>query len=167
MNELYCSIVGVGILVSGTVTADASALAQAVQRTDRSALLEFVRAHPESKFAPDALLLAAIDNVGRLHSSDTSDKNASLSCELWIERIDDGSAKVRWVIKGAKSASIYPLGISGEMPTSGEKTVALDDILRVLLTAHDKVGNEVSCWVSLGSTPPVVSDQKGSVVASV
>jgi hypothetical protein len=151
-TSVIAILAAVGIILTGTVSADAKAFALAIQNTEQDALVQFVREYPESQFAPDALLLAAIDNVGRLHDSAVSEDNDALTCELWIDRVDDNYAIVRWSIRGAETVSIYPLGIDGTAPADGEKKVSLDSQLRVLLRAHDAAGNEVSCWVSLGST---------------
>ena len=157
----------VGILLTGTVTADAKAFASAVQQPDRSGLVEFARSNPESQFAPDALLLAALDKVGRQQDKAVSEANEALTCQLWIDRVDDRTAKVRWSIKGAVSASIIPLNIGGNVPATGEKIVQFDNRIRVYLVARDAEGNETSCWVSLGSVAQEKKSLSDKMVVSV
>lgn len=166
-SSVIAIMAAVGILLTGTVTADAKAFASAIQQPDRNGLIEFARSNPDSQFAPDALLLAAVDKVGRQQDKGVSEANGNLTCQLWIDRIDAKTAKVRWSIKGAVSASIIPLGIEGAVPATGEETVQFDSRVRIYMTARDANGNETSCWVSLGSPALEEDSLVDKIVVSV
>ena len=151
-TSVLAILASVGIVLAGTVTADASVLAQAVQRGEPSALLDFVKQYPESKLAPDALLLAADVTKDRLEDSKVSDVNPALSCKLSIKRSGD-KAIVTWEIAGAVGVQLTPLGFKkgSPVPLKGEKTVKADDFLRVGLTVRDAAGNELQCSVILNT----------------
>lgn len=150
-TSIVAILASVGILLTGTVTADAAALASAVQAGTPDQLVGFVRQNPESDYAPDALLVAARLSAGRLESTATSTENPDLMCRLTIERVGD-KAVVRWSSTGASAIGLHPLGFpaGSAIPAAGEKTIPAVDFKRIIMTAVDAQGNKVKCIVFLG-----------------
>jgi hypothetical protein len=167
--SIVAILAALGIIVTGAITPDARAFAAAVRSTDSAALVRFARSYPESQFAPDALLVAAQDAKGREYDKAVSSVNGNLTCELWIERVEGGEAKVRWSISGASEAGLMPLNSKGTLPASGERTVKLEGLARVFLKVRDSSGNEASCWVTTNGSAKSddVPPPPPSLVASV
>lgn len=162
-TSVIAILASVGIVLAGTVTAEATALAVAVQAGDPLALEHFVRQYPESPLAPEALWLAAEVSHDRTSDSAKSTANPDLSCTLTIARQTDGKALVTWQMSGASSASLQPLGFrkGAVIPVGGSKLVDFDDYLRVRLTARDAAGNEIECAVILNSRDVVLPGATG------
>ncbi len=152
-TSVIAILASVGIVLAGTVSADATALALAVQQDEPSALIGFVQQYPESRLAPDALLLASEVSNDKTDDSATSTENPAFSCKLSIRR-DGNKASVTWAIAGASSISLHPLGFrKGQaIPTKGEQTVDFDNYIRVSLVAKDSAGHELKCSVLLNTT---------------
>ncbi|RYE08107.1 MAG: hypothetical protein EOP22_14985 [Hyphomicrobiales bacterium] len=162
-TSVIAILASVGIILAGTVTADAAALAGAVQRGDPLALEQFVQQYPESQLAPDALWLAAEVSKDRTEDSAQSDENPALTCGLTIARLTEGRALVTWEMTGATSAALKSLGFKKgvAIPAQGSKEVDFDGYLRIFLTARDAAGNEVKCSVILHSRDYVLDDVTG------
>jgi hypothetical protein len=162
-TSVIAILASVGIILAGTVTADAAALAGAVQKGDPFALEQFVKQYPESQLAPDALWLAAEVTKDKTEDSAVSSENPNLRCELTISRQSEGKALVTWQMSGAVSASLKALGFKKgvAIPTRGSKEVDFDGYVRIHLTAKDAAGNEVKCSVILHSRDFVLDDPTG------
>ena len=162
-TSVIAILASVGIILAGTVTADAAALAGAIQRDDPLALEQFVSQYPESLLAPDALWLAAETTHDRPIDSVQSTENPDLKCALTIVRQQDGKALVTWEMSGATSAVLRPLGFKkgSAIPTAGSKVIDFDSYLRVGLTAMDAAGNEIKCAVILNSSDFVLNNSTG------
>ena len=151
-TSIIALLASVGILLTGTITADAAALASAVKAGTPDELVGFVRANPESEYAPDALLMAARLSEGRLESTAASAANPELTCKLTIQRVGDDKAVVRWSSTGAAAIGLHPLGFAAgsAVPAAGEKTIPAVDFQHITMTLMDKQGNKVKCTVFLG-----------------
>lgn len=163
-TSVIAILASVGILLAGTVTADAAALAAAIQQGDPVALEQFVRQHPESQWAPDALLLVADITNDRPTDSARSSVNPDLACSLTITRSTEGKATVTWQMSGAASAVLTPLGFKkgAPIPLTGSKEIDYDGkYLRAVLIVKDIDGNEVKCSVVLNSQNVDVRDNLG------
>lgn len=152
-TSVIAILASVGIVLAGTVTADAAALAGAIAKEDPRALQEFARQFPESQLAPDALWLAAEVTYDRPSDSARSDENPDLACSLTIARQSNGKALVTWEISGAVSANLTPLGFKkgSAIPGTGSKEIDYDGYLRVSLSVEDADGNTVKCSVVLNT----------------
>ncbi|MEP7240389.1 MAG: hypothetical protein ABI697_05850 [Devosia sp.] len=159
-TSVIAILASVGILLAGAVTADAAALASAVQQGTPTALENFVRANPASALAPDALWLAADLSTDRLDSSATSSENPALTCKLSMTH-DGKSATVDWTIAGATKVSIVPLGFKkdSKIPLKGSKSIDFDGYLLVTLIAEDAEGHQVKCSVIAQSNAQATSFQ--------
>jgi hypothetical protein len=162
-TSVIAILASVGIILAGTVTTDAAALAGAVQRGDPLALQDFVRQYPESPLAPDALWLAAEVVNDRPTDSAQSTDNPNLTCKLTIVRSSEGKALVTWEMTGATSASLQPLSFKKgtPIPAQGSKEIDLDGFLRVSLEVRDGAGNSVECSVILHSRDYELDDIGG------
>lgn len=58
-SSVLAVLASAGIFLAGSVGADAAALAQAIQVGTPDAIDGFIAANPDSKLAPDAMVLAA------------------------------------------------------------------------------------------------------------
>lgn len=155
-TSVIAILASVGIFLAGSVTADASALASAVQQGTPEALENFVYQFPDSTLAPDALWLAAEASYDKPSANATSSENPDLTCSLNISRTSDGKATVTWTMTGATKASIEPLGYKkgSAIPQKGSKSISVDGYTMVTLIAQDAKGNSVKCTVVLGSGNP-------------
>lgn len=163
-TSVLAILASVGIFLAGTVTADAAALASAIQQGDPSALEDFVVQYPDSSLAPDALWLAAEVTNDKLTDSQVSSGNPELACTLTIRKLDNGTAEVSWTMSGAKTATLTPLGFKkGQpVPKKGTKTIPHGKYLRVGLIAEDGNGNKVECSVVLSSRNVVTHGTTGT-----
>ncbi len=152
-TSVLAILASVGIFIAGSVTADAAALAVAVQEQTPSALENFVYQYPESSLAPDALWLAAEISHDKLSDTAKSTENENLSCTVTIARQGGGKAVVTWTITGAAKALLDPLGFKkgSHIPMTGTKTIDAGDYTRVDITAIDKDGHVIKCNVVLSS----------------
>lgn len=155
-TSVVAILASVGIFLAGSVTADASALASAVQQGTPEALENFVYQFPDSTLAPDALWLAAEASYDKPSASATSSENPDLTCSLNISRTSDGKATVTWTMTGASKAFIEPLGYKkgSSIPQKGSKSISVDGYTMVTLIAQDAKGNTVKCTVVLGTGDP-------------
>jgi hypothetical protein len=166
-TSIIAILASVGILVAGTASADAAALADAVQRGTPDKLVEFAKSFPDSRLAPDALYLAAELSMGRPDDSATSSVNSALSCSLTITRGADGKSTVRWATTGAAGIGLYPYGSGGGLGASGELDVSAGDFARVDMVVADEAGNKIRCWVSLGGSSPNIKSLSDPALGEV
>lgn len=150
-TSIVAILASVGIVLAGTAGADAAVLASAVQSGLPDELVAFVAEHPESRLAPEALLLASQISLGRPEDAATSRVNPDLYCKLRITRTTEGKALVSWESTGASALGLVPLGIAAgtEMPASGQQEIEGGDFAQVTMTAMDAAGNRIRCWVAL------------------
>lgn len=162
-TSVIAILASVGIVLAGTVTADAAALASAIQKGDPLALHQFVTQYPESELAPDALWLAAEVVNDRPTDSAQSAANPGLTCKLDIARTAEGKAVVSWEMTGATAASLHPVGFKkGEaIPAKGSKEIDDDGQVLVTLTVKDAAGNTIECSVMLHSRDFELEDPGG------
>jgi hypothetical protein len=148
-TSIVAILASVGIMLTGTVTADAAALASAIQLGKPADLVGFVAENPDSEYAPDALLVASQILLGRLDDEDASTVNPSLTCRLSIAIGADGRAIVSWTSTGAIGMGISPLKFPEGIPASGERVLSAAEFLRFDMTVKDAAGNSAQCWVAL------------------
>ncbi len=148
-TSVFAILASVGIILGGTVTADASALASAVNQGTPHHLVEFVREHPESQYAPDAIMLAAILSQSRLEDYAVSAANPDLTCRIVLEVIDEETAILKWKVTDAVALGLFPANLlSGRpMASEGERPVSLAETKLITLIAKDAAGNSVRCAV--------------------
>lgn len=138
--------------MTGTVTAEAAALAAAVQTGEPDALIGFVREYPDSRLAPDALMLVAASEEGRLDDTAASQTNPNLKCHLQLEPMADGRAVLKWTVTGASALGIHPVGFNNaKLAAAGEKIIEVGRYTRITLVARDAAGTQITCWVAIGS----------------
>lgn len=150
-TSVIAILASVGILLSGTVSADAAALASAVKVGLPDNLVEFVKEFPESKLAPDALLLASQLSLGKAEDNKVSSSDPRLTCNMRVARSADGKAVVSWETTGAAAMGLSPYGFPEDVgpSPSGQLTFDADDFTRFAMTVMDAAGNRLVCWVSL------------------
>lgn len=150
-TSIFAILASVGIMIGGTVTAEAAALAAAVNQGHVAPLVDFVRQHPESRYTPDAILLAAVLSSSRLEDYAVSDANPDLTCRIVLEVIDDETGILKWEVTDAVAIGLFPTNLLAGQPmgSRGERPVSLADIKLVTLIARDAAGNSVRCAVNV------------------
>lgn len=148
-TSIFAILSSVGIMLVGTVTSDAAALAAAVNQGTVAPLVDFVRQHPDSHYAPDAILLAAILSQSRLEDYQVSDANPDLTCRIVLEVIDDETAILKWQVTDAVAIGLFPANLLAGQPlaSQGERPVSLAETSLITLIAKDAAGNSVRCAV--------------------
>lgn len=148
-TSVFAILASVGIMLGGTVTSDAAALAAAVNQGTITPLVEFVRQHPDSQYTPDAILLAAVLSSSRLEDYAVSDENPDLTCRIVLEVVDDETGILRWQVTDAVAIGLFPANLLAGQPlaSQGERPVSLAETSLITLIAKDAAGNSVRCAV--------------------
>jgi hypothetical protein len=64
-TSVIAILAAAGIVLAGPVSVDAMALAKAIEEGSRSAFVQFLREHPDSRFVSDAIILASTTAPGK------------------------------------------------------------------------------------------------------